>query len=219
MTSSFTSDLDQTVRANYLGATWPLGFNDAAWNNCRPVFIQRLWSGEPAPADRHAEVRVGWNHQHLLARFVCEQHEPLIISDSPNTESKTIGLWDRDVCEVFVAPSKTDPSRYFEFEAAPTGEWIDLALLKTASGRETEWDYMSGMKTRSTIESGRVIVLICIPWSSRIPEPSAGDEWGVNLFRCIGPDEATRYLAWRPTGTPEPYFHVPEAFGILRFAK
>jgi len=56
-----------------------------------------------------------------------------------------------------------------------------------------------------------------IPWSKRIPKPKCGDEWKANLFRCVGPDEATRYLAWRPTRTPEPNFHVPEVFGVLRF--
>ena len=30
-------------------------------------------------------------------------------------------------------------------------------------------------------------------------------------------DAPDRYLAWRPTHTPEPAFHVPEAFGELCF--
>ncbi len=39
---------------------------------------------------------------------------------------------------------------------------------------------------------------------------------GGNLFRCIGVGNE-RYLAWQPTGTPEPLFHVPEAFGWIQF--
>lgn len=188
------------------------------WRNSEPVRIDRYWSGDPAPSHRHAEVRLCWNDERLLVRFVCEQHEPLVIAENPLTNNKTRGLWDRDVCEVFLAPDANNPLRYFEFEAAPTGEWIDLAIQTTSTGRETEWDYSSGMSAMSRIDRAQVVVVITIPWSSRIPKPGDGEEWQVNLFRCVGSDEATRYLAWRPTRTPEPNFHVPAAFGILRFA-
>jgi len=188
------------------------------WLRCQPIAITHYWSGESAPTSRHAEVRLCWNDEGLIVKFVCQQHEALIVSEEPITEVKTIGLWDRDVCEIFVAPDPTNPGQYFEFEAAPTGEWIDLAIQIKPEGRETEWDYQSGMKTFSRIAEHQIIVALSIPWSGRIPKPIAGDEWRANLFRCVGPDEATRYLAWRPTGTPEPNYHVPEAFGVLRFA-
>src|SRR5206468_5615442 len=106
----------------------------------QPVQITHYWSGDPAPAARHAEARLCWNDEGLIVRFVCEQHEPLIVAEHPVTDGKTIGLWDRDVCEIFVAPDTTTPNRYFEFEAAPTGEWIDLGIQITPAGKETEWD-------------------------------------------------------------------------------
>jgi alpha-galactosidase len=40
----------------------------------------------------------------------------------------------------------------------------------------------------------------------------------VNFYRVEGPQEPRAYLAWRPTKTPQPNFHVPSAFGKLRFA-
>jgi hypothetical protein len=141
-----------------------------------------------------------------------------VAAEHPVTNQKTIGLWDRDVCEIFVAPDCSNPDLYFEFEAAPTGEWIDLGIRITKSGKETEWDYSSGMKTDASVAAERIVVGMLIPWSERIPKPNRGVQWRVNLFRCVGSDEATRYLAWRPTRTPEPNFHVPEAFGTLRFA-
>jgi hypothetical protein len=188
-----------------------------AWNRCIPIHITHQWSGIEAPPTRHAEARVSWNHQGLTVRFVCEQNEPLVVSDNPVTSEKSVGLWDRDVCEIFVAPDPSNINHYFEFEAAPTGEWIDLALHITPTARETEWDYRSGMTTQHSVELHRIFLSITIPWSDRIPKPAVGDEWRVNLFRCVGPDEATRYLAWRPTRTPEPNYHVPEVFGVLRF--
>jgi alpha-galactosidase len=42
--------------------------------------------------------------------------------------------------------------------------------------------------------------------------------WRANFYRVEGTTEPRSYLAWQPTGTPEPNFHVPAAFGRLRFA-
>jgi hypothetical protein len=150
-------------------------------------------------------------------RFVGKQQEPLTVADHPNTDKKTIGLWDRDVCEIFLAPDPAKPCRYFEFEAAPNGEWIDLGIEVRPDGRETDWDYASGFTTAAKIEGERLLVGMRIPWSESLPKPRRGDVWRVNVFRCVGPEAPERYLAWQPTRTPEPNFHVPEVFGVLRF--
>ena len=192
-------------------------FDHSAWENCQPVMIAHYWSGEPALSSRHAEARVGWSDGALHVRFVGAQHEPLIVADNPVTDRKTLGLWDRDVCEIFVAPDPAHPERYFEFEAAPTGEWVDLGIVITPTGRETDWDFQSGMTTAARLEPESVRIAIRIPWSRAIPKPVQGDEWLANVFRCVGPEAPDRYLAWRPTRTPEPNYHVPEAFGSLRF--
>jgi Carbohydrate family 9 binding domain-like len=214
---SFVSN-ESIVVARYVAP--PLrsdNFDDPFWNLAEPIMIQRLWSGEPASSERQAEARLCWSDAGLHVRFRGNQHEPLVISSAPNTTKKTLGLWDRDVCEIFVAPDPDNVSIYYEFEAAPTGEWVDLAIAITPSGRETEWDYASGMEAAAAFENKRVTVGMTIPWSERIPKPAAGVLWKVNLFRCVGPEEPARYLAWRPTGAPEPAFHIPEAFGWLRF--
>jgi len=44
-----------------------------------------------------------------------------------------------------------------------------------------------------------------------------GAVWRVNFFRVEGPNEPRGYYAWRPTHTPQPNFHVPAAFGSMRF--
>lgn len=193
-------------------------FDHPVWETCPPVKIEHYWSGEPAPASRHAEARVCWSDEALHVRFVGAQQEPLIVSPNPQTDKKTLGLWDRDVCEIFVAPDPNAPERYFEFEAAPTGEWVDLGIVVRPNGRETDWDFNSGMTAAAKVESDQLFVGIRIPWSDAIPRPEKGDTWRVNVFRCIGPEAPDRYLAWRPTRTPEPNFHVPEAFGSFRFS-
>lgn len=199
----------------------PIGvddFENEAWQRCRPVTIAHEWSGEPAPVERHAEVRICWSDEALHVRFVGNQHEPLVVSDEPRTDRKTLGLWDRDVCEIFIAPNPAEPWRYFEFEGAPTGEWVDLGIVIAPEGRQTDWEFKSGIRVASKVEETRIKVGMAIPWSASIPKPNPGKQWLVNLFRCVGPEAPDRYLAWRPTKTPEPNFHVPEAFGPLDFS-
>jgi hypothetical protein len=192
-------------------------FENPVWHECEPVPIEHYWSGEPAMSSRHAEARICWSDEALHVRFVGKQQEPLMVADHPNTDKKTIGLWDRDVCEIFLAPDPSKPWRYFEFEAAPNGEWIDLGIEVRPDGRETDWDYASGFTTAAKIEGERLLVGMRIPWSESLPKPRRGDVWRVNVFRCVGPEAPERYLAWQPTRTPEPNFHVPEVFGVLRF--
>jgi len=191
--------------------------DNPAWLQAHAIKIRRYWSGDNAPVERHAEAQVCWTNEAFHVRFVCNQHEPLIVESKPVIDVKALGLWERDVCEIFIAPDHLHPLRYFEFEAAPTGEWIDLGILMTPSGKDTDWDFASGMSAAASIQPGRIIIGMRIPWSQSIPKPQPGDEWRVNLFRCVGPESRQRYLAWQPTKTPKPNFHVPEAFGWLRF--
>ena len=189
----------------------------SVWKNAAPVEIALYWSGEPAPKARHAEARLLWSSKALHLRFVCHQAEPLIVSSNPQTEKKTMGLWDRDVCEIFIAPDPVVVERYLEFEAAPTGEWLDVAIHWMQDKRESDWDFNSHMTTAARIEKDRVTIAMRIPWNHWIHEPQTGERWRVNLFRCVGSDPDRGYLAWQPTRTPQPNFHVPQVFGWLIF--
>jgi hypothetical protein len=194
----------------------PTEFNYPGWDRATPVIIDRHWSGHEAPKSQHCEVRMLWSDESLLARFVCRQSKPPLFQEGAALDQKTIGLWDTDVCEIFITPSTEPPNRYYEFEAAPNGAWVDLVITVGPEGLEREWDYQSGMTTAAHLSDDVLTVVIRIPWSDRIPRPKLGDEWRVNLFRCEGVGNE-RYLSWQPTYTPEPYFHVPDVFGRLRF--
>lgn len=194
-------------------------FDHSAWTLSQPAFLAQYWSGVPAPVHRHAEARLLWSGTALYARFVCPQEEPLVISSTPQTDAKTLGLWDRDVCEVFLAPNPSAPNHYFEFEAAPTGEWVDLEIQKNGDHRETNTAFHSGMAASASIRSQLVLVALRIPWSESLPAPKSRERWRINLFRCVGKDPDRGYVTWRPTFTTEPSFHAPEAFGSLLFGE
>jgi hypothetical protein len=193
-------------------------FEHPAWKQAQAIAIDKYWSGEAAPAGRHAEARILWSDEALSVRYTCKQSEPLVVSSSPQTEKKTLQLWDRDVCEIFLAPDPQAPERYFEFEAAPTGEWIDLAIHTTPEKRETDWEFHSGMTAAAQVTKDSVIIAMRIPWDHWIHQPRKGERWRGNLFRCVGSGADRGYLAWQPTHTPEPAFHVPAVFGWLLFA-
>jgi hypothetical protein len=186
------------------------------WQSATAVAITNRWSGEVAPPEQHSEVRLLWTDQALHVRFVCRQTEPPLVSADPQFEKKSIGLWNRDVCEIFIAPDPNAPRRYFEFEAAPSGEWIDLAINFESAKRETDFEFDSGMSVFASKAGEELSITMRIPWTDSIPKPEAGDRWRVNLFRCVGTGNE-RYLAWRPTYTEEPNFHVPDVFGWLHF--
>ena len=210
-----SEDVIEALRAE--GEVHAGDFDDPTWAGARPVEIRRYWSGEEAPAGRRAEARAVWTDEALVVRFVGRQAEPLVVSAEPRLDRKTLGLWERDVCEVFVAPDPAEPERYYEFEAAPTGEWVDLSIRWRPEGRETDWDYCSGMRAAARVGRGEVWVAMSIPWGAFGRAPRAGERWRANLFRCVGADPVYRYLAWRPTRTEAPNFHVPRSFGWLAF--
>jgi alpha-galactosidase len=195
----------------------PSDLHSHIWDRTAAVPIERYWSGEEAPVDHHVSVKLLWSAEALHVRFEGVQKEPLIVSELPDTSKKTLGLWERDVCEIFIAPDRNDRNRYFEFEIAPTGEWVDLALNITDGKRDTDREYSSRMHASAEIRNDAVLMMMEINWSAFGRPPVIGDVWFGNIFRCIGAGETRGYLAWQPTLTDKPNFHVPERFGEFVF--
>src|SRR5215207_3425305 len=193
-------------------------FENPVWARARAAHIARYWSGADAPAGRRAEARIVWDAAGFTVRFDCRQEEPLVVSNEPRLERKTMQLWDRDVCEIFITPETGLIKRYYEFEVAPTGEWIDLALTVTEEGRDTDWEFRSGMTAAARVRPGSITSSLRVPWEAFGRAPLKGERWRCNLFRCVGRDPSRGYLTWQPTHTPEPAFHVPEKFGWIVFA-
>lgn len=189
------------------------------WNDAKTIRVKTYWNGAAAPQSRHFSIQLLWSPSALYVRFDASQEEPLIVSEHPDRSKKTMRLWDRDVCEIFLAPDTKQPRKYLEFEVAPTGEWIDLSIDYTGPERKTDWDFKSGMESVAKIEGGKIVMAIKIPWGAFGFTPRAGDVWLGNLFRCVGRGPDRGYLAWSPTMTVKPNFHVPEMFGEFEFVR
>ena len=98
-------EITNIVEALRVGKALAAGdFDDAAWGRARAAHVARYWSGEDAPQGRRAEARVAWDAAGFTVRFDCRQEEPPVVSAAPRLDRKTMNLWDRDVCEIFVSP-------------------------------------------------------------------------------------------------------------------
>lgn len=193
--------------------------DDTAWDAASEVEVRNYWFGAPAPPERQFTVRLLWSDTALYVRFEANQVEPLVVSEKPDITAKTNCLWNRDVCEIFIAPDKNKRNKYFEFEIAPTGEWIDLCIEVTPKRRLTDLDYESGMTSAARIDKDKVVMAIKIEWKAFGKTPRSKDIWLGNIFRCVGKNLARGYLSWQATETKKPNFHVPSKFGEFEFLK
>lgn len=208
------------TKITYIKEDFPINeLKNKSWGKAENVLIDKYWSGENSPKERQFKAKLLWSDSAIYIRFEANQKELLIVSAKANLTSKTRGLWDRDVCEIFLAPDKKEFRRYFEFEIAPNGEWIDLGIYQKLDERITDWDYVSGMQSKSLIEKDKVWMAIKVEWKAFGVTPKKGDIWLGNIFRCIGAGETRGYLAWSPTFTNQPSFHVPDKFGEFEFMK
>ena len=207
------------VIVNFIGEDFSASdLDNLAWSVAAPVTIDRQWNGELAAEHRWTDVHCLWSASALYVRFDARQGEPLFLNENPQTSAKTMELWEHDVCELFLAPDREEPRFYAEFEIAPTGEWLDLTV-DWRKDEPRDWEYNSGMDAFSRIESEMVIMVMKIPWAPFGGQPTAGDTWLGNFYRAVGSGETRGYLAWSPTMTDTPQFHVPEKFGEFVFEK
>lgn len=190
--------------------------DDPRWLAPQQHKIDRSWNGELVGESRHCRAGMLWSNAALYVKFEANQREPLVVFDDPDSSVKRIGLWERDVCELFIAPDARNRRRYFEFEIAPTGEWLDL-MVDWTKDEPRYWDYISGMEAFAKVGPETVTMVMKIPWTAFGMKPKAGDVWLGNLFRQVGSGETRGYLAWSPTMTKTPQFHVPEKFGEFVF--
>lgn len=205
------------LRINHLEQDFGIEPLDATrWRTGETCSIEGSWRAEKY-IGRELSVSTLWSKEAFYIYFSAEQTEPLVVSERPVLTKKAAGLWERDVCEIFIAPDKNEPRRYFEFEVAPTGEWLDVAIDSTSGERTTDWEYRSGMEAASRIEDDRIVMAMKVPWEAFGRKPKAGDVWLGNIFRCVGREPNRGYLAWQPTMTEKPNFHVPEKFGQFVF--
>jgi alpha-galactosidase len=205
------------VTAQYTTREIPLNAAHPApeWSTAQAISFCSDWRGQNADPERQTQVRILWNKQTLYLRFECG-FRSLYTFDDSDASGRRDHLWDRDVAEVFLQPDATRERFYKEIEVAPNGMWIDLDVSPGPLQ-----DLKSGMTRSVSIDDKRSIwaAEIAIPIKALTAKFNPEVTWRANFFRIEGQKEPRTYLAWRPTNTPSPNFHVPSAFGKLHFAR
>ncbi|HEX4486307.1 MAG TPA: carbohydrate-binding family 9-like protein [Terriglobales bacterium] len=184
------------------------------WQLAQPIEFCKDWRGENPDPGLQTQARLLWSEQALYVRFDCRYRELFLFEDS-DASGRRDQLWDRDVAEIFLQPEPSRPRLYKEFEVSPNGMWIDLDISD-----EAVTGLKSGLERSVFLDKKHHTwaAELAIPMKSLIQKFDPARAWRINFFRIEGPREPRTYHAWKPTMTAEPDFHVPEAFGELRFA-
>jgi hypothetical protein len=185
--------------------------SDSAWRKAVPVQIDLESEDASARPELETEVKALWSDQFLYLGYAAP-FSKLTVFDPPDLIHERFGLWECDVVEAFIGADPANSRHYSEYEAAPTGEKLDLILNLPAK----DFDWSSHFECAVRVDQAKRV------WRTemRIPlealsavRPEAGTRWRINLYR--GDLEHHASLAWRPTLTKT--FHQPDRFGWLEF--
>jgi predicted TIM-barrel fold metal-dependent hydrolase len=187
--------------------------DEAVWDRAQPVWVEYGSLKHDVRAELATRVRVLYSDQFIYFGWESPFTE-LTVFETPSPDRERLGLWDRDVVEVFIGSDWTNINRYAEYEVAPTNERLDVLLNLPA--KEFGWDG----RAQSAVKVDRKRKVWTVEW--RMPlevlspsKPVRGDRWRLNLYRCDRANDA--FLAWNPVLKSS--FHTPAKFGVLEFGE
>jgi len=221
MAASIVPALPPTLVAKFSEGFEPSGKLDhPSWKEAPVVYLDTGWDGQAYP-ELKTEVRFLWEPEYFYAGFHCP-FQALNIDPTPPLDSYRWGLWDYDMVELHLSSETLGVCNYRELEAAPTGHWMDLDVVFYRDKPFYDWEWRSGFQVRAEIlKDPRVWTL-----EMKIPARSvaeraleAGMTWSINVYRADGKGQARKYLAWMPTYTEKPNYHVPSRFDRIKFLK
>src|SRR5690349_534702 len=196
--------------------------HSATWANAAAAWIAKDCTHELDYPILKTQVRGFWTDSDLYLLFICPYTVLNLWLPADNSKDR-LKLWDRDVVEFFLGDDWTDIRHYREFEVAPTGDWVDLAIDLNKHSYGAQWN--SGYQKLGRIDEKNHA------WyaATRVPlqlvseqAVKAGTKWRANLYRIdgLGADPQRHFMCWQPTCVVnrDPN-HVPEHFGTLIFAK
>jgi hypothetical protein len=213
-----------TLTVPHVSAVGPLNADAKSkyWSAAATVWMLKDCSKVLDYDNLKTEIRAFWTDTDLYLLFIAP-YETLNLWLPPDNAEPRTHLWDRDVVEMFLGDDWKNIRHYREFEIAPTGDWIDIAI--DLDHPDTTFNWRSGWNRIARIDEKAHYWYAAarIPLKSVSVEPvSAGTRWRINLYRIDGQgaDPQRHFLCWQQTCVVnrDPN-HVPENFGTLVFAK
>jgi len=212
---------------------------DRAWKSApwTTDFIDITGQENKKPRFR-TRMKMLWDDTYLY--IAAELEEPDVKAALTQHDSM---IFRENDFELFLKPL-SDASGYFEFEINPLNTSWDLYLAKPyrqGGKADSSWEIL-GLKTAVAVQgtlnkSGDKdqgwTLEIAIPWTaytSRLPvtPPKVGTEWRANFSRVEWPAGTVTPVELHGSGHPEDNWvwtsqgevnmHIPENWGIIRFA-
>lgn len=164
-----------------------------------------------------------WDDTNLYVAFQCEDaHIWAEYSRRDDPVSRD------DAVEIFTAPNPDSLMNYFNFEFNAIATILDRSPYNNRSstwnavGIQMDYTHHGTLNNDSDIDTSWTME-IAIPFENFQPfaksiPPKDDEVWRLNLNRCGGKTNP-QYSQWSDSGTPEPQFHAPEGFGIIRFSE
>ena len=119
------------------------------WSKGSSAWILKDCSRELDYPELRTEVRGLWNDTHLYFLFIGPYRKLNVFLPAQNDRPRD-KLWDRDVVEMFLGDDWKNIRHYREFEIAPTGDWIDLAINLDSKSYDHNW--RSGWQVQARID-------------------------------------------------------------------
>jgi hypothetical protein len=196
--------------------------HSATWAHAASAWIAKDCTHQNDYPGLKTEVRGFWTDSDLYLLFVSPYTELNLWLPADNSKDR-LKLWDRDVVEFFLGDNWADINVYREFEIAPTGDWVDLAIDRNRNSYDAKWN--SGWERQGRIDEKNHVWYAAarVPLRSVSEKPvQAGTKWRANLYRIdgLGADPVRHFMCWQQTCAEnrDPN-HVPEHFGTLIFTK
>ena len=186
---------------------------------CNPMRLRR--ASDAAPPRLATSVAAWFDDEYLSILFSAGDdhvHATLLQHDAP--------LYEEDVVEIFITPGEL--TRYYELEVSPRGTVFD-ASVDSPDGDRATMHVDRAWTCEGLIAAVRIVTeshgtmtvdtLIRIPFAALDRQtPREGETWRANFFRVDRhPRHGDEFSAWQPTMKTPADFHVPAAFGTLRF--
>ena len=175
----------------------------------------------------HVQVKLAYDEAALYAIFqVADRYVRAL------TQNYQDAVFYDSCVEFFFTPGDDEALGYFNLEMNCGG----TALFHHQTGRRendvavsaTDFEKVRLAHTLPKIvdpeieENVNWVVEYYLPFEilthyTPVVQPKQGVTWKVNFYKCADGSSHPHWLSWSPVNAPEPDFHRPEFFGILRF--
>src|SRR5437879_10878124 len=173
--------------------------DSATWSHAASGCIEKDCTHQINYPKLRTEVRGFWTDSYLYLLFISPYSELNLWLPANNSKDR-LKLWDRDVVEFFLGDDWKDIKHYREFEIAPTGDWVDLAIDLNKNSYDAKWQ--SGWQRKGRIDEKAHV------WyaAARVPLPAVsqqpvkpGPKWRANPYPNdgLGPDRHGHFLGWQ----------------------